>query len=232
MDTNGLHRKLVVRSLLSERRDSLLDIGCGPISSSYFYAQQADHITCIDWKLHRIEPIPPNIECIEGDFTKIQLPLHYDSIVAADVFEHIALDEEPQFVQKCVSALKPFGHLIVSVPHRGTFAWLDPYGIKPKIHWLLWRAGLYHKIHNGHCDIRKGHKHYLLEELVEAFRPLEFKQAVYWGYFFDPVLSWTNALSRDRLNLDWLENCFEREFEHEWGSRAFNIAVCFQKSNI
>src|SRR5262249_44892986 len=156
----ALHRKLAVRSLLPDRSERLLDVGCGPVTPSYPYSDMAVRVTCIDWKLHRVEPIASNIECVEGDFTAINLPPNsYDTIIASDVFEHVLLEQEALFVEKSVSALKPGGFMIVSVPHRGTFSWLDPYQVKPCIHRFLWRLKLYGKLHNGACDVRKGHKH-------------------------------------------------------------------------
>ena len=233
MNVNGLHRRITVNSLLPDQSDRLLDVGCGPISPSYLYCNRAAHVTCVDWKLQRVEPIPTNVECIQGDFTNLELPLgFYDAIIAADVFEHIQIEQEPLFVKQCISVLKPGGQLIVSVPHRGTFTWIDPYNVKPTIHRLLWHLGLYGKIHNGFCDIRKGHKHYLAEELVERFKPLQFERAIYWGFLSDPILSWATALSQGRLNFPgatFLENWCNREFEHDWGRRAFNVAIRFRK---
>ena len=122
--------------------------------------------------------------------------------------------------------------MIVSVPHKGTFAWLDPYEVKPAIHRLLWRLGLYKNLHNGSCDIRKGHKHYTVEELTEKFKPLELSQVIYWGYFFDPLLSWALALSRGScrfLGYEWLERSCAKEFERDYGLRSFNVALKFYK---
>lgn len=233
MSVNGLHRNLMVCSLLPDRSFRLLDIGCGPLTPSYFYSDKALQVTCVDWKLHRVEPIPTNIECIEGDFAAVELPLcSYDTIIIADVFEHIQIEQESLFIRKCVSILKPGGNLIVSVPHRGTFAWLDPYNVKPTIHHLLWRLALYKRVHNGFCDIRKGHKHYLVEELVEKFKPLQLERAIYWGYFFDPLLSWAIALSRGKLNFSWLRSWSSWEFKREWGKRAFNVALRFKKPEV
>jgi 2-polyprenyl-3-methyl-5-hydroxy-6-metoxy-1,4-benzoquinol methylase len=175
-------RRSVVRSLLPERSERLLDVGCGPVTSDYPFADKALRVTCIDWNLKTPGSLPSNVECFSADFTSIDLaPNSYDSVVASDVFEHIPLEKEAIFVSKCVSALKPGGSVVISVPHRGTFACLDPYQVKPAIHRILARLGLYRNIHNGCCDIRKGHKHYSLEDLADKFRPLQVSQVVYYG---------------------------------------------------
>jgi 2-polyprenyl-3-methyl-5-hydroxy-6-metoxy-1,4-benzoquinol methylase len=169
-------------------------------------------------------------------------PNAYDSIIAADVFEHILLEQEPLFVRKCVSALRPGGNIVISVPHQGTFAYLDPYKVKPTIHRMLARLGLYKGIHNGCCDIRKGHKHYALQELIDKFSPLQLSHVVYFGYVFDPLLAWAVALSRrgsgrilhsgmtnEELGFPWLQRACRRELDRDYGQRSFNVAVSFHK---
>ena len=83
-------------------------------------------MTCLDWKLQVAGPLPSNIECLSGDFMSMDLaPNAYDSIIAADVFEHVLLEErDTYFVRKCLAASRPGGNLVISVPHQGTFAYL------------------------------------------------------------------------------------------------------------
>ncbi len=226
-------RTSVIRSLLPEHSERLLDVGCGPLASDYPYADKAFHVTCIDWNLKASGSPPSNIECLDGDFTAIDLaPNAYDSIIAADVFEHVLLEQEALFVRKCVSALRPGGNVVISVPHQGTFAYLDPYQVKPTIHRILAGLRLYKGIHNGCCDIRKGHKHYALQELIIKFSPLQLSQVTYFGYVFDPLLSWAVALSRGSGRIpgfSWLQRACRRELDRDYGERSFNIAVSFHK---
>jgi SAM-dependent methyltransferase len=226
-------RTLVIRSLLPGCSERLLDVGCGPLTAEYAYADKALRVTCVDWNLKASGTLPSNIECLDGDFTSFHLaPNTYDSIIAADVFEHISLEEEPLFVQKCVSSLKPGGNMVISVPHQGTFACLDPYQIKPTVHRVLSRLGLYKKVHNGCCDIRKGHKHYVLQELTSKFSPLQVSQVAYFGYLFDPLLSWAIALTRGSGRIpgfSWLQQAYREELNRDYGQGSFNIAVSFYK---
>jgi peptidoglycan/LPS O-acetylase OafA/YrhL len=226
-------RTLVIRSLLPERPIHLLDVGCGPISQDYPYADRADLVTCIDWQSQPHGPLPENVEFLATDFTSTELtPNAYDSVIAADVFEHILLEQEQLFIRKCVSALRPGGSMVISVPHQGTFACLDPYRVKPVIHRLLSHLGLFKGPHNGSCDIRKGHKHYSLDELVEKFHGLKVAKVVYFGYFFDPLASWAVALSKRSGRLpgfSWLQRAVRKELERDYGQRSFNIAVSFYK---
>jgi 2-polyprenyl-3-methyl-5-hydroxy-6-metoxy-1,4-benzoquinol methylase len=225
-------RTSAVHSLLPEHSEQLLDVGCGPVTLAYPHAGKASRVTCVDWNLRLAGPLPPNVNCIDADFTSLDLlPSSYDAIIAVDVFEHILLESESAFVDKCVSALKPGGVLVVSVPHQGTFAFLDPCQVKPTLCRLLARLGLYKSVHNGFCDIRKGHKHYRLQELSVKFFPLQVSESVYFGYFFDPLLNWAIALSRvsGRFAFSWLQRARDKELTRDYGQRSFNIAVSFIK---
>jgi 2-polyprenyl-3-methyl-5-hydroxy-6-metoxy-1,4-benzoquinol methylase len=236
MAINSEKRTSIILSLVGKQSESLMDVGCGPITAAYPYADKAEQVTCVDWNLTVNGPIAKNISCLNGNFTEMDFPRnHFDTIIAADVFEHVSLEQESLFVEKCVSALRPSGEMIISVPHQGTFAWLDPYQVKPTIHRLLWRMGIYKKVHNGYCDIRKGHKHYTADELVQKFKPLELMEVVYSGYFFDPLLSWAVALSRRRANLPGfrlIEQACRREYKQDFGRRSFNVAIKFRKPSI
>jgi hypothetical protein len=104
--------------------------------------------------------------------------------------------------------------------------------VKPAVHRLLHRLRLYRKLHNGFCDIRKGHKHYSLKELTKTFRALNFEQAVHFGYFFDPVFSWADAIFRRVGRFPGygiLDLACRKEFGRDYGTRSFNVVVKFSK---
>nr|WP_238718212.1 class I SAM-dependent methyltransferase [Petrachloros mirabilis] len=224
----------MIRALLPSPVNALLDVGSGPITPGYPYADRAEQITCLDWKLCQVEPIPAHVQGITGDFTTVELPRsHYDVIVVSDVFEHVQLEQEPAFIDRCQTLLPVGGTLVLSVPHQGTFAWLDPYDLKPRLQGILWRLGLYNQVHNGECDVRKGHQHYTQEDLSQKFQPLKLVEARYWGYVYDPLLSWVEGLSKRGLmpaELPWLNARCATEFERDYGTRAFNMALKFVKT--
>ena len=235
---NATHRKSIVSALLPNRSERLIDVGCGPITASYPYATKARSVTCVDWKLQIFGSIPPNIKYLDGDFVEVNLAQEsFDTLIAADVFEHVSLERERLFIEKCVSVLKPGGYLILTVPHQGMFAYLDPYRVKPAIQRSLWWLGLYKSTYNGNCDIRKGHKHYTVEEIVEKFNQFQLMQVVYFGFLFDPLLSWATALSNACGHFQdyrfpgyrWLERATVRELARDYGHWSFNVALKFCK---
>lgn len=232
MEQAEQNRRENIARLLPPRSKRLLDIGCGPINSKYAYAPYADHITCLDWKMHEVPPIPPNLELVEADFLEAKLSEgQFDTIIAADVLEHVQLEQERNFADKCFRLLAPGGLLLVSVPHRGTFAFMDPYQIKPTLHRTLYKLGAYHRLHNGFCDIRKGHKHYKVDELTSIFRGFELDEVRRWGYFFEPLLVFASAAMRYRSSfpgrsfLQW--QCANEN--RDYGERSYNMSVRLRK---
>lgn len=229
------YRSCVVRSLIPPSSKRLLDIGCGPVSTDYAFASYADTVVAVDWRLDVKSPPPNNVLLRGGDFINIDLPYsEFDVIVASDVFEHVSIESEAAFAQRCLKLLSPWGSLIVSVPNAGTYAWLDPYQVKPLIGRLALKLGLTGQTHKGFCDVRKGHKHYTLQEIEARFAPLSVSAARYWGYLFDPLDVWVSSVS-DKIGLrygrDVLKRLVAAEFEKDYGPASFNMAVQFCKAH-
>jgi SAM-dependent methyltransferase len=233
--TPGAQRVEVIRDLLGGPVDNLLDIGSGRVAPDYPYLDLARRITCIDWNPRIIPPTPGKIEIRSGNFLDMDIPKgRYDAAICADVFEHVPLEQEAAFAAACVRALRPGGLLIVSVPHAGRHAWLDPYQVKPALHRTLARLGLYRRTYNGFCDIRKGHKHYSTEEIETAFAPLVPVATRRWGYLCDPLLSWSEGLGR-KTGIAPFRNRLTRacatEFGRDYGSGSFNLAMALRKKD-
>ncbi len=230
----GVQRVAVIRELLGRPTGSLLDIGSGRVAPDYPYLDLADRITCIDWKPRIIPPTPDKIEICSGNFLDMDIPeASYDAAICADVFEHVPLEQEAAFAAAAVRVLRPGGLLIVSVPHAGRHAWLDPFQVKPAIHRVLSRLGLYSRTHNGSCDIRKGHKHYGAAEIEAAFAPLVPVATRCWGYLCDPLLSWSEGLGHKTGIApfrSWLTRGCAAEFGRDYGPASFNMAMALRKA--
>lgn len=231
----GTQRVAMIRTLLGGPVGSLLDIGSGRVAPDYPYLDLAQRITCVDWNPRIIPPTPDKIEVRSGDFLDMDIPANsYDAVICADVFEHVLLEQETAFAKACARALRPGGLLVVSVPHAGRHAWLDPYEIKPMLHRTMARIGLYRRSHNGFCDIRKGHRHYSVAEIEAAFAPLETVATRHWGHLYDPLLSWSEALGRKTGVAPFrtfLSRGAAAEFVRDYGSHSFNMAIALRKKD-
>lgn len=227
-------RKQIVRHLVEGIPvPRMLDVGCGPIHPDYGYADFADEITCVDWDVRVIGHIPSHITVLDGDFAQMDLPpLSFDLIVCCDVFEHVQLEAEPAFVARCFDLLKPGGQLIVSVPHAGRYAWLDPYDLKPRVQRVMSKFGLYKALHNGTCDIRKGHHHYSQDSLVQKFRAFEVRAVRRFGLLAEPLSAWTASLNKRGVSVPgqtWIRRKLREDAETDPGAAGYSMAVRFQK---
>lgn len=238
LDTNvnvtpGQQRVAMVKELLPTGLETMLDVGCGRVSPDYPYLDHAARITCVDWNPRIIEPVPDQIAVRSGDFLEMDFEEgSFDAVLCADVFEHVALEQEASFAAGCARFLKPGGTLVVSVPHAGTYAWLDPFEVKPFWNRVQHHLGMHPQMHNGFCDIRKGHKHYTEAELRAAFAPLELTETRRWGYLYDPLASWADGLQRKlgfAPGAARIAQACTTEYGQDFGEKSFNIAVAFTK---
>jgi 2-polyprenyl-3-methyl-5-hydroxy-6-metoxy-1,4-benzoquinol methylase len=226
-------RRVMIGEISDLPVERMLDVGCGPIKSDYGYSGFAKDITCVDWNVRVAPDIPSHITVIDGDFTKMDFDLaSFDLIICADVFEHVQLEAEAGFVDRCYDLLKPGGQLIVSVPHSGRYAWLDPYDLKPRAQRILSKFGLYSALHNGTCDIRKGHHHYSEQSLAQKFIKFD-KQAVRrFGLLAEPLFAWTASLRKRGVPMpgqNWILRKLRAEAVTDPGRAAYSIVIRFQK---
>jgi SAM-dependent methyltransferase len=246
MRDSAMHRYEVLKTMFPGKVPRLLEVGCGAIGRQYRFADYAEDIVCNDWRLRTprddrasgasgdlMDEIPKDITLVPGHFLKADIGKElFDVVILADVLEHIQIEEEQQFVNKLISCLRPGGSLLISVPHRGSFSYLDPLHVKPAIHHILWRFGLRKGVHNGMCDVRKLHKHYRLEDLQELLYPLQCCEVQRWGYFWEPLDIWAKRI-RSKLGRcpgeALIHRYAEAEHRQDFGERSYHLAARFIK---
>lgn len=98
---------------------TILEVGCG---SGWFCPQLARYgsVTATDLSdevLTRAQKRVPDVHFVAGDFMELDFePGAFDVLVALEVLSHIA--DQPAFISKLSSLLRPGGHLMLATQNR------------------------------------------------------------------------------------------------------------------
>lgn len=92
---------------------ALLDVGCGKVPLFGLYCDLVEHTVCVDRRdsIHGVDHLDAFIDVSEGLPVRSSL---FDTVLASDVLEHSP--NPPLLVSEMARALRPGGHLILSVP--------------------------------------------------------------------------------------------------------------------
>ncbi len=169
-----------------------LDIGCG--SGDFLAALAAAGRSCFGVDVHpgyvrQARERHPDLPISRVGLTG-QLPFadgHFASVSLLDVLEHCADDEA--LLREIHRVLQPGGRLVLTVPARHLFSFLDPDNVKfrmPRVHRLVYSARFGAKTyHNRFVDPSDGligdiaigrgeHTNYRPEALVDTLRSMGF----------------------------------------------------------
>lgn len=173
--------------------NKLLDIGCDYGDQTVKYAWYADEIIAIDPNkdaIARAKQSYGDIKNISFRVCKAEhLPFRnseFDCITMTDTLEHV--DDDAKTIAEAYRVLQPDGRLILSVPHKGMFGFIDAFNLKynfPKLY-KWWKGKSYNP------DIYKlapPHRHYSMAELQSLFKgKFEIEEMHYGGLLLWPLL--------------------------------------------
>lgn len=106
----------------------------------------------------------------------------FDAIILTDVLEHVA--DEQAALNEMFRVLKPGGRLIITTPHRGLFAFMDPdnYAWHLRTRFPRFHRWLFRMKHGRDPTPKIGyefkHRHYSLEDLITLL-----KNSAFHGHF-------------------------------------------------
>lgn len=157
---------------IPDKVDTLLDIGCGKGENISVYAEKAIKAYGIDFLEEFIWNARlryPNVSFLIA--TAEHLPFKeeiFDGVILNDVLEHVTNEERT--IKEAYRILKPHGFLILSVPHKGLFSFLDPENFIYHHSWIFKTliAPLIREkrlIGKHYSKSQREHKHYFLKEI-------------------------------------------------------------------
>lgn len=133
----------------------------------------------------------------------------FDTVVCSEVVEHLAVELERPALEEMRRVLRISGRLLLTTPHAGAFAWLDPMDAKRR---LGLRPG-------------KGHKHYSVPEISQLLSGLFVIDHLDLNSFlFHPISTALGVGNQHRLRR-LREALSDWDYTHHFGRASFNMAL-------
>jgi SAM-dependent methyltransferase len=168
----------------------VLDIGCG-FGWALGNVPQIPRRVGIDMDMAALEDAAasyPDIEFVQQSGTSIGFPdREFGAVVLSDVLEHVARSDQASVVAEARRVLRDGGLLILTVPHAGVTAFLDPLDIKRR----------FPMAYNFYCRLSAhipqtapeiGHQHLTMERLDKLLSPHFEMTSIEFGGFLEPLL--------------------------------------------
>lgn len=235
MNGNSFGRSKRIAQLIAEGHyNRLLDVGCydgKELTKLQPYVKECYGIDPEIEIIKRYRQERPDLHLEVGVAEKIPHPSHtFDVIVFSDVLEHV--ENEIASFDEMYRVLKKNGDLLLTTPHQGLFAWLDPlnYGYRLKQFGVKKKSKPFHR-HYSLADIK-----YLLNQ--SAFnKHYEIVKLQRTGLLIGPLLYNIEILSSHILSSDKAKRIItpfkatigEVEYNTEFGSLAYYISLVIRK---
>ncbi|MDI6779538.1 MAG: methyltransferase domain-containing protein [Bacteroidota bacterium] len=200
--------------------DFVLDIGCSNSPLVGLLPNKSKFAIGIDTDLDAIKSISgndPQINLIQAKAESLPVRNEVaDVVLLLDVLEHT--DDERMVISEIHRVLKPNGLLIMSIPYKGLFSFLDPQNLSEKLkskeQVLL-------------------HRHYSDKELRRLlFRLFKIEKKHYGGLFLYPVTFWAANFFKKRFRID-LTNFYKKigdiDNDISWGKLSYNLIIKARK---
>jgi SAM-dependent methyltransferase len=201
--------------------ETALDIGSSISSLLWHLREKADRVVAIDVDLLSLT----ELSSVRAPVLPVQassraLPIRsgsVDTVFLLDVLEHV--DDERATIDEIDRVLRPNGKMILSVPNKGSFQFLDPQNLRLRV--------------NGRLNDKFRHRHYSLAELVKVLSPrFRIIRCHYGGLFLYPLMFAFDNSIRKHLRRDWgwfFHRVADLDNDISWGRLSYNIMLLVQK---
>jgi len=146
----------------------------------------------------------PRCEYREIDGAALPFPeRQFDVVILAEVLEHVGEENKAPVVDEALRVLKDGGRLILTVPHQGLLAFLDPLDYKRRLP-RLYRA--YRRLYGGQPQTREaiGHKHLSLAEVRALLGTRVRYERVLLSGWLSPLIELVETACRLLPGTGWL----------------------------
>lgn len=219
----------------------LLEIGCSTGYLTRHFLSRTERMFGLDRNaraLSRAKRRHPQVSFTCADAERLPFAdRSFDTVVMLEVIEHTASDSAAMSEVRRV--LKVGGTLILSTPHAGLFAFLDPYNVRKAIQrafpaayrlaaWLVrFESGQY-------TDNLARHRHYRLQELTALLEPDFTIRSVYRGGLclyplMAAAISVVARLWNSPAVLGWLVRLLNWDFHCRFGRLSYNLMVLAER---
>ncbi len=198
------------------------DIGCSISPLLEVISDKARIVYAVDADKNALLQVArnfPHIHVIESSVTELSLPSDScDAVLFLDVLEHVENDR--QAINELWRVLRRGGVLIMSVPHKGLFRFLDPQNLSAKL--------------RGTFSSRTEHRHYAEQELRLLMEPkFTLLRKHFGGLILYPLTFAANNYFRKHLGIDWgwlFRKLGDWENDLSWGRFSYNIVLMARKN--
>ncbi|HVC92584.1 MAG TPA: class I SAM-dependent methyltransferase [Pirellulales bacterium] len=220
----------------------VLDIGCGAGYHVRHFARRAARVVAIDVDPVTLHLARRRVRSSRVTFLRYdgsELPFadaSFDTVSMLDVLEHVA--DRESLVSEIFRVLRPGGHWIVSVPHRGAFAWLSPENLAmdhPRVYTVVSKLLQVRFWVRDHQASGQRHHHFGMDEL-ERLSDGRFEAVAHarrggllYGLAYTALCFPPPFLSRLQA---WTSACFALmalDYQVPYGPLAYNLIMQFRR---
>lgn len=202
------------------RTQCVVDIGCSNRPLMKLLQLKSNSVIGIDIDIDALKALNnrnPNTTLIQAKAENLPLQSNIaDAVLMLDVLEHT--QDEKMAISEAWRILKPDGLLILSVPYKGLFSFLDPENLSRKIK---------SKINYPY------HKHYSFTDLRRLlFRLFKIERKHYGGLFLTPITLGLNNFFLKHFDLDIskvLNKVGDIDYDISWGRMSYNLIIKARK---